>query len=161
MEVKYDCKPTNYGNTSFKDNQFFNEIEKIDHMELQRVRFDQAKELKDLGFTQETDSWSYYDIEGKCTPHLQKGGHKEYCCDAPSLELVAKWFREEKKLFIFPYIYYDTHSDAFTVVIRKKFGEKFKESILLDEYDDVTFPDYESALSAGIDKAIEILKQTK
>lgn len=32
MEVKYDCKPTNYGNIYFKVNQFFNEIEKIDHM---------------------------------------------------------------------------------------------------------------------------------
>lgn len=82
------------------------------------------------------------------------------CLSAQSLELVAKFFRQEKNLFIFPDIY-DTHSDTFTVVIRKKFGGKFKESIFLDEYDDVTFPSYESALSAGIDKAIEILKQAE
>ena len=138
-------------------------------MELRTVRFDQAKKLKDLGFPQRIYDYLYLDGELTSKEEYDEkdcGGpfsvelSESDCLSAPSLELVAKWLREEKNLFIIPDIY-DTHSDTFTVVIRKKFGGKFKESILLDEYDDVTFPDYESALSAGIDKAIEILKQTK
>ena len=138
-------------------------------MELRTVRFDQAKKLKALGFPQRIYDHLY--LDGELTSkedydEMDCGGpfsvelSESECLSAPSLELVAKWLREEKNLFIFPDIY-DTHSDTFTVEIRKKFGGKFKECILLDEYDDVTFPDYESALSAGIDKAIEILKQIK
>ena len=136
-------------------------------MELQIVRFDQAKKLKDLGFPQRIYDYLY--LDGELTSkeeynEMDCGGpfsvelSESECLSAPSLELVAKFFRQEKNLFIFPDIY-DTHSDTFIVVIRKKFGGKFKESIFLDEYDEVTFPDYDLALSAGIDKAIEILKK--
>lgn len=136
-------------------------------MELQIVRFDQAKKLKDLGFPQRIYDYLY--LDGELTSkeeydEMDCGGpfsvelSESECLSAPSLELVAKFFRQEKNLFIFPDIY-DTHSDTFIVVIRKKFGGKFKESIFLDEYDEVTFPDYDLALSAGIDKAIEILEK--
>lgn len=136
-------------------------------MELQTVRFDQAKKLKDLGFPQRIYDYLY--LDGELTSkeeydEMDCGGpfsvelSESECLSAPSLELVAKFFRQEKNLFIFPDIY-DTHSDTFIVVIRKKFGGKFKESIFLDEYDEVTFPDYDLALSAGIDKAIEILEK--
>lgn len=136
-------------------------------MELQIVRFDQAKKLKDLGFPQRIYDYLY--LDGELTSkeeydEMDCGGpfsvelSESECLSAPSLELVAKFFRQEKNLFILPDIY-DTHSDTFIVVIRKKFGGKFKESIFLDEYDEVTFPDYDLALSAGIDKAIEILKK--
>ena len=135
-------------------------------MELRTVRFDQAKKLKDLGFPQRIYDYLY--LDGELTSkeeydEMDCGGpfsvelSESECLSAPSLELVAKFFRQEKNLFIFPDIY-DTHSDTFIVVIRKKFGGKFKESIFLDEYDEVTFPDYDLALSAGIDKAIEILE---
>ena len=136
-------------------------------MELQIVRFDQAKKLKDLGFPQRIYDYLY--LDGELTSkeeydEMDCGGpfsvelSESECLSAPSLELVAKFFRQEKNLFILPDIY-DTHSDTFIVVIRKKFGGEFKESIFLDEYDEVTFPDYDLALSAGIDKAIEILKK--
>ena len=136
-------------------------------MELRTVRFDQAKKLKALGFPQRIYDYLY--LDGELTSkeeydEMDCGGpfsvelSDSDCLSAPSLELVAKWLREEKNLFIFPDIY-DTHSDTFIVVIRKKFGGKFKESIFLDEYDEVTFPDYDLALSAGIDKAIEILEK--
>lgn len=136
-------------------------------MELQIVRFDQAKKLKDLGFPQRIYDYLYLDgelISKEEYDEMDCGGpfsvelSESECLSAPSLELVAKFFRQEKNLFIFPDIY-DTHSDTFIVVIRKKFGGKFKESIFLDEYDEVTFPDYDLALSAGIDKAIEILEK--
>lgn len=138
-------------------------------LELDFVSFEQAKALEELGFPQETYDYLYLDgeliskeeyYEMDCGGPFSVELFESDCLSAPSLELVSKWLREEKNLFIIPDIY-DTHSDTFTVVIRKKFGGKFKESILLDEYDDVTFPSYELALSAGIDKAIEILKQAE
>ena len=136
-------------------------------MELRTVRFDQAKKLKALGFPQRIYDHLY--LDGELTSkedydEMDCGGpfsvelSESECLSAPSLELIAKWLREEKNLFIIPDIY-DTHSDTFIVVSRKKFGGKFKESIFLDEYDEVTFPDYDLALSAGIDKAIEILEK--
>ena len=99
-------------------------------MELQIVRFDQAKKLKDLGFPQRIYDYLY--LDGELTSkeeydEMDCGGpfsvelSESECLSAPSLELVAKFFRQEKNLFIFPDIY-DTHSDTFIVVIRKKFG---------------------------------------
>lgn len=130
------------------------------NMKLQPCTFEQAKALKELGFPQETDSWNYYDIEGKCVPYLQKGNHKEKCCEAPSLELVAKWLRKIK------------HMDIMIVPLCLDFNEGSKTNFETpDAYEArlikngqeiyVTYycNSYEEALSAGIDKAIEMLKQ--
>ena len=127
--------------------------------ELDLVSFTQAKDLKDLGFPQETDSWSYYDIDGKCTPHLQKGGHKEYCCDAPSLDLVVKWLREEKNIWVNVWADSEDNED-------NKFNTVFYEQVcygkdnkILSNKGTFVHLTYEEALSAGIDKALEILKK--
>lgn len=128
-------------------------------VELDLVSFIQAKDLKDLGFPQETYSWCYYDIDGKCTPYLQKGGHKEYCCDAPSLDLVTRWLREEKNIWV--NVWADSEDNE-----HNKFNTVFYEQVCYGKDNKITSNKgtfvhltYEEALSAGIDKALEILKK--
>ncbi len=115
-------------------------------MELQLVTFEQAKALKELGFDEYLDI--YYDIDN-CLNSCYSDEAKPRKYDAPTLELVAKWLREEKEIFICPHkatkvskavctIYYPVNTNIHT------------------EYE--IFDDYDEALSWGIDKAIEILK---
>lgn len=117
-------------------------------MELNVVTFEQAKKLKELGFPQETDSWYYYDIEGKCVPHLQKGGHKEYCCDAPSLELVNKWLRDEKQIFLYVEPYFPDMDNA-NIRFAVKHYKGYSTATYFYKHKHKT---YEEALSAIIDK---------
>ena len=131
-------------------------------MKLQLVSFEQAKALKDLGFPQ---LYEYtldnkgnrklklaeylvpyaFDEQGNAT--VDRWNTKTYSCIP--LEFVAKWLRDEKNLWI---------------EISKGGYEKSAHCFLGDYiYEDAThikeFNSYEEALSAGIDKAIEILKK--
>lgn len=138
-------------------------------MELQLVSFEQAKALKEVGFPQNIYTSQVYlektiphDIIAKecglsdwqciggtvisCSSSYNKYGVDT--CRCPTLELVAKWLRDKKNLWI---------------KISKGGYDKSAHCFLGDYiYEDAThikeFATYEDALSAGIDKAIEILK---
>lgn len=125
-------------------------------MKLQLVSKEQAVRLRDIDFPQDkhdlgyticncSDRFNVYK-EGTLTENASSMIKK---VSAPSLELVAKWLREEKNLWI---------------EISKGGYEKSAHCFLGDYiYEDETnikeFNSYEEALSAGIDKAIGILKK--
>ena len=111
---------------------------------------EQASKLKDLGFPQDMYYGVYYYAEESTCPipFLGVSLVKNFYV-APSLEQVAKWLRDKKDLWI---------------EISKGGYEKSAHCFLGDYiYEDAThikeFNSYEEALSAGIDKAIEILKK--
>lgn len=128
-------------------------------MELRTVRFDQAKKLKDLGFPQRIYDYLY--LDGELTSkeeydEMDCGGpfsvelSESECLSAPSLELVAKFFRQEKQLFI--HIDYDFHDN------------KKPYKCELCKFNGMTchvgwFNNYDEALSSAIDKCIHIIKE--
>lgn len=123
-------------------------------MKLELVSFEQAKSLKELGFVQGNDNCqAYYKLNDRIScvhfnylTLLVRGGiTPDEAYRAPELELAAKWLRDEKNIqltvrFRGKKWYYDIMSGYEILSIGK---------------DEET---YEQALSAGIDKAIEILK---
>lgn len=121
-------------------------------MELQLVSFKQAKALQELGFPQEKKSFSqWYSPTGY--PDLYDFMDSLECF-APFLELVAKWLREEKSIEILPQPYSYNHLKERTssYTLNMWFDDNFVEYW-------ETYNSYEEALSAGIDKAIEMLKK--
>lgn len=122
-------------------------------MEDDYVTFEQAKVLKELGFPQwEESKYPYYDgysFDGKETSVISSNCKMEY--SKVPLSLVQKWLRKEKNIHLIVDRIEDNIGKDYTWKICGKtpiFGEAFGD-------------EYEEALSAGIDKAIEILKQTK
>lgn len=119
-------------------------------MELQLVNFEQAKVLSELGFPQNSRliETYYYDdgtLFNGCSGDYEDTHNVKETFVAPFLELVAKWLRDEKNIqltvrFRGKKWYYDIMSGYEIFSVGK---------------DEET---YEQALSAGIDKAIEILK---
>lgn len=135
-------------------------------MELQFVTFEQAQALYELGFPQETEElyavcdYCYDDsdypttfnngdlIEGHCGRFAAKD-----VIAAPSLELAAKWLREEKEIIFCPTIVrFDDEARYSINGIYKVAGR----CICVCWHN--LYNTYEQALSAVIDKAIEILK---
>ena len=144
------------------------------NMKLQLVSFEQALALKELGYSQDDSKFCYPVITvrmqntyegypysfspGDIINLLEESANGSYfigivsdddLINAPSLEEVAKWLRDEKNLWI---------------EISKGGYEKSAHCFLGDYiYEDAThikeFNSYEEALSAGIDKAIKILKK--
>lgn len=124
-------------------------------MELQLVTFEQAKALKELGFPQGYDfsNWnnSYYDEDGIEYADCSLYGDYDFMTSAPTLELASKWVRENTGIFInvglcvdFQYqVYLQTTLDKDHNIISSASQHS----------------SYEEALSAGIDKTIEILKE--
>lgn len=118
-------------------------------MELEIVTFEQAKVLKELGFPQNVKHNYTYASDGQFFNMLSQVA----VCIAPTLELVAKWLREEKNIHI---------DNNFSEHKGKDVYDCFVHEIGHYIYDDndmvMYYSTYEEALSAGIDKAIEILK---
>lgn len=147
-------------------------------MELELVSFNQAKSLKELGFpnilSYQACPYSYFDkylIDinnndvSTLNPKWREVKNKDICF-APSLELAAKWLRKEKKLSIsvswMPNIkkYNCICSDM--NYTPKEHPSKdaykiYKEQFEVHKNDNDLFDDYKEALSAGINKAIEML----
>lgn len=119
-------------------------------MELQLITFKQAKALKELGFPQGGLRNAYYGPDGECVP-INVCSPIDWELDAPTLELAAKWLRENTGIFInvglcvdFQYqVYLQTTLDKDHNIISSASQHS----------------SYEEALSAGINKAIEILKE--
>lgn len=156
-------------------------------MKLQLVSFEQAKALKELGFygyssnerelyvTSNEITWeqaieTYGDGYDYITHHetfpvnvvgelLRDVRDKNICFAtnfqtvyAPTLELAAKWLREEKKIYI-DVTWGNMQGNIIWCASLNNLG---KGSSMLGDIKHVD--SYEEALSAGIDKAIEMLK---
>lgn len=120
-------------------------------MELELVNFEQAKALKGLGFPQSVLNDSLHNY-----PYYTDSDGFTY--SLPPLELATKWIRDEKEIIIEPCC-----ANINTYVIK----------VLIEQYDDYEeqyymsnkipelkyYNTYEEALSAGIDKAIGLLKR--
>lgn len=126
------------------------------------VSFEQAKALKELGFDWETLS---------CYLHVYEGEHgwrfrmlerlksrndpKDYTClAAPTLAQAQKWLREIKGIDITIDHVYHRLDTGDKVMYGLHIGNQstFKTEFYLN------YDSYEEALSAGIDKALELLK---
>lgn len=143
-------------------------------IELNIVSFKQAKELKDLGFPQEYDKYhsNVYVLEDYShedevqrfysdTVTVKSGTLSNYPvgisetnrCYAPTLELASRWLRDSKDIWIeISRGHYESSAHCFI-------NSKSFSNYLYDDNSRIKdFNSYENALSAGIDKSIEILK---
>lgn len=120
-------------------------------MKLQLVTFEQAQELKELGFPQPIQhDWFYK--EGKLIYPPNDDVLMTVDCFAPTLELVAKWLREVKGIDLWVRCLYSWTPKEGT----RKAGYHFEGDWQNETI--TSYPTYEEALSLGIDKAIKILK---
>lgn len=124
--------------------------------ELQFVTFEQAKTLKELGFPQDMIGGYYSEI---CKPEVRGLLVHKIVVDtmyaSPSLELVAKWLREEKNIYIFVNMSNPSMTDWSPNNI---FTYDYSNGGKILIRNQGCYDSYESALSASIDKAIKILK---
>lgn len=137
-------------------------------MELNNVTFEQANKLKVLGFPQDYDSIyvvrDCYSEDGNYgTPHKvgelihnPYGFSQDDWIEAPTLELVNKWLRDEKKFYIAVHLdswAYESRCGYYLVI--HKIDENFDE---VSPIEPVFFKTYEEALSTGIDYVVELLE---
>lgn len=152
-------------------------------MELQLVNFEQAKALKELGFPQNIYTSKVYlektiphDIIAKecglsdwqciggklipCSSDYNKYGVDT--CNCPTLELVAKWLRDEKSIIVTVkpfFVHSNVHSKEIEVIKYIVNVEGITEgNTYFVQFTSAPINSYEESLSVGIDKAIEILK---
>lgn len=141
------------------------------------VNYELAIKLKDAGFDEPCDKWiasksfSYYD-EDECCDHnavirkgwlisqKQKDRYDKEALPYLSLWQAQKWLREKKGVFTWVMpdrqpIDDDFFNDEFTGEWWWDISSSERE-ILKD-----TYPSYESALSAGISAALELIKKGK
>lgn len=124
------------------------------------VTYEQAVKLKELGF--EGNGLKHYirqgyykfpngyispikhDGDGILVQFRNEDAEK---IPAPRLDQAAAWLREEKRIHVEPYFVYET---SFDLYVKSQAYSVFKR-------EEQCFDSYESALSAGIDKALELL----
>lgn len=111
------------------------------------VTYEQAQILKELGF-----DW-------ECSNNTVKYVGVE----TPSLAQTQKWLRDVKDIIIG--IDFDNWNDKYECHVYKRMGYKgelirdtYGSQLVTNEYHE-DFDTYEQALSSGIDKALEFLKQ--
>lgn len=129
------------------------------NIELQTVNYEQAQELHKLGFPSEVIGitgledfeCSYISPPENCLAWANNTGIKH-----PSLELVAKFLREEKGIVVNPAPTCRRGELALKYEARVITG--ISEKGLEGYWQGKKYNTFEEALSAGIDKAIEILK---
>lgn len=125
-------------------------------MELQLVSCEQAKALKELGFPQDLVYGTFYFATLESINPIPFCGipiTNEYIV-CPTIELAAKWLREDKKIYLYVNRLFSTsiikNKDYYYLYYSTK---NYDETLYVHEFDS-----YEQALSAGVNKAIEILK---
>lgn len=125
-------------------------------LKLELVNFEQAKALMELGFPQLNADYSY-SASGDELVHFVDS--EDYVISAPSLELVAKWLRKEKRIYV-SHLFINTFGGYgyYNVLISCHSSSIIKEGELIDKFYRVN-DSYEAALSVGIDEAIEILER--
>lgn len=135
-------------------------------MELELVTFEQAKALKEFGFPQ-SEKHKIYTVNDSlvdCVDFsyivecLKEGRTPDEIINAPSLELAAKWLREEKDIIIQPC---SVDIDDYLLKLLVREYDSYDECYTLSNkmYELVHYNSWEEALSAGIDKAIKLLKE--
>lgn len=123
------------------------------------VSFEQAQVLKDLGFDWEVmKGYAHFPGEKVKTFNAQEENvnaiYSKWCFAAPTLAQAQKWLREVKGIAL-NVIAHDGGYYQWDGIYLPS-APKNVSTIL---YDKARFSSYEQALSAGIDKAILILKQ--
>lgn len=117
------------------------------------VTYEQAVELKKLGFDWEEHRWYFNLTKEIVWVCIHNCFDYENMTQAPTLVQVQKWLREVHRIAISPY-YQKGNANNWSV-----------EIIWMDEnIDDKlihNFDTYEQALSTGIDEILKYLKQDK
>ena len=123
------------------------------------VTYDQAKVLKELGFDWKCNHW-YHPLEPEkiieCQTYCNHNSF-ERPYSAPTLAQAQKWLRETNNVIIEIYCFKCIVKLLvwnFTIV-----DNNDKE--LIEPEHENPFNTYEQSLSAGIDKALELLKERK
>lgn len=135
------------------------------------VNFEQAKALKELGFKEKC--FTFYTCLGNLEiNHLTFSGqhiklenynddsinekYKNVSFSAPSLSRVQKWLREKEiEVGAFGDFDGEFQTDKWVWLMRK-FNTHLYDTVFPE---DISYDTYEEALSAGIDAALELLKQ--
>lgn len=128
-------------------------------MELQLVNFEQAKELKELGFPQYLSRYCYNNKTGflEDYTHNYSGyiDNQNILSIAPYIEEVINWLRKNKNLDLYVRPCYEWTKESGTQKIRYTYELPIPKECLK------IYPSYEEALSVGLDKAIKILKENE
>ena len=120
------------------------------------VTFEQAKALKGFGFNSKCMYWYHPEDPFNIIESVVCCNHNDFNrpYSAPTLAQAQKWLREVRGLCICSMCKIDN---------RRRYKYQWMITFLdenkSDSSADIFFDSYEKALSAGIDKAIEILKQ--
>lgn len=129
------------------------------------VSYEQAELLKELGFDWEC-SHGYYRFFDDKEPWLNTCGYAKnstdgdlFYCAAPTLSQTQKWLREVKEISVEPFSSVVGKEWAYQLYHSTK--DKFGLSIVVDKKNvkKYGFNNYEKALSAGIEKALKLLKE--
>lgn len=152
------------------------------------VTYEQAVKLKELGFDcHNLYNQMYYATQNYCegnnpfffdtigpgdlisSPKMKEDENdgwiedEDYCVLAPTLAQAQKWLREVKDIIIV--VDFDNWCEKYGCHVYKKIiynSENIKDSygsMLVTNESNEDFDAYEAALSTGIDKALEILKE--
>ena len=117
------------------------------------VTYEQAKTLKDLGFDWECNHWYHIDEKILNTSHDYANHNvlSPKALSAPTLNQAQKWLREVKgiKVYIKPLFSSEEYEYCISFKFRGYGGD--------EEYG--VKKTWESALSAGINEAIKLLKK--
>ena len=133
--------------------------------------FEQAKALKELGFDWECHY--HYETNRLLAPNVKTlyysmdidsddlcfdvNGHNIGDISAPTLAQAQKWLREVKGIEVGVFADFDIGlPNGKWVWIMRKFNTYLCDTIFPE--DNINYDSYEQALSAGIDKALELLK---
>lgn len=136
------------------------------------VTYEQAKKLKELGF--EWEVMYFYDIKGELIPNndnFYKAGVVSvkdlaenmndlptHVYSAPTLAQAQKWLREKEiEVAVFAEFDGELRTGQWVWLMRKFTTHLFDTVFSGDE--NLNYDTYEQACSAGIDKALELLKE--
>lgn len=124
------------------------------------VTSEQAKKLKELGFDWECNhiykkdffnQWSFFHcLQDAYGNHNQGGKGEAITISAPTLAQAQKWLREKGKIILINVV----------PEIKQYYWNLYDESFHFRGACNENYNTYEEALSAGIDKALALLKQT-
>lgn len=130
------------------------------------VSYEQATTLKELGF--DWECYSLYNENGKLSPNLEEWcdiaflnyNYHDVLLSAPTLAQAQKWLREVKELDVDITLFRKIDARDASAKIKRYYNCEIAYS---EDSEDLheDFESYEQALSAGIDKALELLKAEK